>query len=137
MSALRRYSPAMTDHGKHDCPVAWCDRRPNEHVANGVHQGVRFSAITSEPWRSRIVTLQVVAKGRDEQAAVIGLTLITEDLQQISAVLKWEQVRRLAACLNEAIEQLGEEDYEALYPGNDAPGQQLRDAFEEIIGGQS
>jgi len=81
-----------------------------------------------------MVTVQVVAKGRDEQAPVIGLTLITEDLQQLSAVMKWNQVRRLAEVLNHAIEQLGEEDYEALYPGNDAPGQQLRKAFDEILG---
>lgn len=118
----------------HDCPVSWCDRQPQQHVANGVHQGVRFSAITSEPWRSRIVTLQLVAKGRDEQAAVLGLTLISEDLMQLSAVLTWAQVRGLAAALNKAIEELGEEDYEALYPGNDAPGQQLRQAFDRIIG---
>jgi len=78
--------------------------------------------------------MQVVAKGRDEQAPVIGLTLISEDLQQLSAVMKWEQVRRLAATLNEAIERLGADDYEAEFPGNDAPGQQLRQAFDRIIG---
>lgn len=116
------------------CPVSWCDRQPQQHVANGVHQGVIYSAITSEPWRSRMVTMQVVAKGRDEQAPVLGLTLISEDLQQLSAVMKWEQVRRLAATLNEAIERLGVEDYEAEFPGNDAPGQQLRAAFDEILG---
>lgn len=115
------------------CPVSWCDRQPQQHVANGVHQGVLFSAITQEPWRSRIVTMQVVAKGRDELAPVLGLTLITEDLVQLSAVMKWDQVRRLAETLNDAIAQLGSEDYEAEFPGNDAPGQQLRAAFEKIL----
>lgn len=116
------------------CPVSWCDRQPQQHVANGVHQGVIYSAITSEPWRSRMVTMQVVAKGRDETAPVLGLTLITEQLAQVSAVMTWDQVRALSKCLADAIERLGAEDYEALYPGNDSPGQQLRQAFDRIIG---